>query len=167
MMDRLFARLMSMIAVGRVGASTALGGRGAHRLQVRFDGAEIHDDMAMLHGYGFASRPQPGADVVVLFPGGNRAAGFIVATNDRRYQVALEAGEVVVHDDRGQKVHLTTSGIVIDGGGLPVLIGNTPKVTIDSDLDVTGDVKAGTVSLRHHVHANVQPGGGTSGQPVP
>ncbi|WP_439598000.1 phage baseplate assembly protein domain-containing protein [Falsiroseomonas sp.] len=151
-LDRLYARMMSMIAVGRVAASTALGGRGARRLQVRFDAAEIRDETPLLQAYGFASRPQPGADVVVLFPGGNRGAGFIVATNDRRYQVELAAGEAILHDDLGQKIHLTRAGIVIDGGGLPITLRNAPRVTVEGDLEVTGDVTIGARTFNTHTH---------------
>ncbi|NKE43586.1 baseplate assembly protein [Roseomonas frigidaquae] len=150
--DRLYARMMSMIAVGRVAASTALGGRGARRLQVRFDAAEIRDETPLLQAYGFASRPHPGADVVVLFPGGNRAAGFIVATNDRRYQVELAAGEAILHDDLGQKIHLTREGIVVDGGGLPITFRNAPLVTVEGELAVTGDVTIAGRSFNGHRH---------------
>ncbi|MGG5811479.1 phage baseplate assembly protein domain-containing protein [Falsiroseomonas sp. CW058] len=163
MIDRLYARLMSMIAVGRVVASTALGGRGARRLQVRFDGAEIRDDTPLLNAYGFASRPRAGADVVVLFPGGNRAAGFIVATNDRRYQLELADGECAVHDDLGQRVHLTRAGIVIDGGGRQVTVTNTPKVRIESLLEVTGDVRVGARTFNTHTHPET---GSSTGSPA-
>lgn len=152
MMDRLYARLMSLVAIGRVAASSSLGGRGARQLQVRFDGAEIRDNTPLLNSYGFASRPHPGADVVVLFPGGNRAAGFIVATNDRRYQVELAGGEVAIHDDQGQRVHLTRAGIVINGGGLPVTVTNTPKLRVEGDIEATGDVQVGSRTFNTHRH---------------
>jgi phage baseplate assembly protein V len=151
-LDRLYGRLMSMVAIGRVAASTALGGRGARRMQVRFDATEIRDETPLLQAYGFASRPLPGADVVVLFPGGNRAAGFIVATNDRRYQLEIEEGEAVIHDDLGQRIHLTRAGIVIDGAGLPITLRNAPMTTIEGALTVTEDVIIGGRSFNAHTH---------------
>ncbi len=41
------------------------------------------------------------------------------------------------------------------------------KVFVLGDIEATGDVKAGTVSLLDHVHSGVQTGGGESGPPVP
>ena len=151
-LDRLYARLMSMVAIGRVAASTALGGRGARRMQVRFDASEIRDETPLLQAYGFASRPLPGADVVVLFPGGTRAAGFIVATNDRRYQVDIEEGEAVIHDDLGQQIHLTRAGIDIDGAGQPITLRNAPMTTLEGALTVTGDVTISGRSFNAHTH---------------
>lgn len=152
MMDRLYGRLMSLVAIGRVAASTALGGRGARRLQLRMDEAEIRDDTPLIQHYGLASRPKTGADVVVVFPGGNRAAGIAIASNDRRYQVELAAGEVALHDDLGRSVRLTRDGIVIHGGGQPVTITGTPKLRVESLLEVTGDVTIGGRSFNAHTH---------------
>ena len=54
----------------------------------------------------------------------------------------MRGGEVAVHDDLGQKVHLTRDGIVIDGAGLPVLFTNTPNIRMETDqLEVTGEIK--------------------------
>lgn len=39
--------------------------------------------------------------------------------------------------------------------------------TINGSIHTTGDVIANTVSLEHHVHSGVMPGGGNTGQPVP
>ncbi len=64
--------------------------------------------------YGFTSVPFPGAQGVAVFVGGLRDNGLIIATGDRRYRLTgLAAGEVAIHDDQGQKVHITRDGIVI------------------------------------------------------
>jgi phage gp45-like len=58
-----------------------------------------------------------------------------IASDDRRYRIELAEGEVCIHDDLGQKVHLTRDGIVIK---------TDQKVTIDAPLlDVSGDITSG------------------------
>ena len=59
-----------------------------------------------------------------------------------------------------------------DGGTLRLEPGGTarlaaPRLIVEGDVEVTGDVTAGSVSLRQHVHLNTQPGTGTSGPPRP
>lgn len=114
-MGTLYSRLLSMIGIGRVTASEAQAARGARRLQVRFDATETHDDLPVVQHYGIASRPQDGADAVVLFPGGDRSRGLVIAFNDRRYQLDLAPGEVALHDDQGQVVRLGRDGVAVDG----------------------------------------------------
>jgi len=40
------------------------------------------------------------------------------------------------------------------------------KITLNGDIEVTGDVKAGAISLRTHKHGGVAAGGGQTGIPV-
>lgn len=139
---------------------------------------EVQDDVERIQEYGFTSVPLPGAEGVVVFVGGNRDHGLLIATDDRRYRlVGLEAGEVALYDDLGQKVHLTRSGIVIDGGGLPVMIQNAPTVTMTGDLHVNGtivadgDIKDHTTKsmagmrTAYNGHHHSDPQGGTVGTP--
>ncbi|WP_431477838.1 phage baseplate assembly protein domain-containing protein [Massilia eburnea] len=57
---------------------------------------------------GFTSVPKPGAEGVVVFVGGNRDHGLVIAVEDRRFRLkGLASGEVAIYDDQGQKVHLT------------------------------------------------------------
>lgn len=107
---------------------------------------ETQDDMEHLQQYGYASHPLPDAEAVVVFMGGNRDHGVVIATGDRRYGVKLVAGEVALYDDLGHVIHLKRDGISIDGAGHQITITNTPNVRIESDLDVTGEVRdrAGT-----------------------
>ena len=146
---------------------------------------EVQDDVERIQEYGFASVPLPGAEGVVVFVGGNRDHGLLIATDDRRYRlVGLEAGEVALYDDLGQKVHLTRSGIVIDGGGLPVTVQNTPSVTFDTptvtatgnlhvngNIVADGDIKDHTTKsmagmrTAYNSHHHSDPQGGTVGTP--
>ena len=165
-LERLYGRLMSVAGVARISATKVLGAAGVRRYQCRFDEAEIRDGTPSVQQYGLASRAKVGADAVLIFLGGNRASGIIIATNDRRYQLELEEGEVALHDDLGHKVHLSRTGIRIDGGGHNLVVTNAPKLLQNGDIEATGDVKAGGISLRAHQHTNVMPGGSQSGPPA-
>jgi phage gp45-like len=149
----LYGRMLSMIGVGRVTASQAAASSGARGLQVRFDETEAHDGLPVVQQYGVASRPQDGADAIVIFPGGDRSRGIVIAVNDRRYQLDLSPGEVALHDDQGQIFRIGRAGIVIDGGGKPMEFRNTPSIKMDTPLlEVTGDVKIGSRTFNTHTH---------------
>lgn len=165
-LERLYGRLASFCALGRITATTALRGRGLRHAQLRIDDAEMRDATPLMGQAGVSSRPLPGAHAAVLFLAGDRSRGLVIATNDARYQIELAEGEVALHDDLGQRVHLTRQGIVIDGGGRPVTLRQAPEVVMDTPLlRVTGDVRAGPVSLRGHRHTEVQRGGDLTGTP--
>jgi len=107
--------------------------------QVRLLAGEKKDGLEVFEPYGFTSAANAGAEVVALFLNGDRSNGLVICVADRRYRLTLEAGEVALHDDQGQKVHLTRSGIVIDGGGLPIVIENVPTATVKADAKINLD----------------------------
>lgn len=141
-------RLGNMIARGTVAAVSA--GSKMQGLQMRLLADEVKDGLEHFEPYGFTSHPRAGAEAVALFLDGDRSHGVVVCVADRRYRLAgLQGGEMAIHDDLGQKVHLTRTGIVIDGAGLPVTVQNTPQValttplvTMSGDLQVTGNIVA-------------------------
>ena len=59
--------------------------------------------------YGFTSRPLAGSEVIFIRQGNHFVA---IASDDRRYRITLEAGELALYDDQGQKVHLKRDGII-------------------------------------------------------
>ncbi len=137
--ERLYRRALLMVGRGRIGAVDDSGP--VQKMQVQLGADEIRDNTIREADYGFASKPLPGAACIMVFIGGDRANGCVIATSDERYRPRdLKDGEVMVHDDLGQKIYLTRTGIVVNGGGLPITITNTPKVRIESRLEVTGDI---------------------------
>lgn len=83
-------------------------------LQVQLLASEGKDAIEHFEPYGFTAHAHPGAEVAVSFVEGDRSHGIALVVADRRYRIAgMEAGEVCVYDDLGQKVHLTRDGIVI------------------------------------------------------
>jgi phage baseplate assembly protein V len=148
MLDPLRRSIGNMLARGVVSAvSSALKMQG---LQVKLLAGEVKDGLEHFEPYGYTSHPKAGAEAVTVFMDGDRSHGVVIVVADRRYRLkGLAAGEVALYDDQGQKIHLTRSGIVVDGAGKPITIQNTPSVTMDTpqvsmsgNLSVTGNIVA-------------------------
>ena len=173
MFDRLFRRVQMLVGRGTISAVDDSGP--VQYVQLRMNPGETGDRRPRLAEYGFACYPHPGCNGVAVFIGGNRSDGIVIATGDQRYRLHLTEGEVAIHDDQGQKVHLTRAGIVVDGGGLPLTIQNVPNTTMSGNLVVAGNIsdQAGTKgTLQHvrdnydvHTHPNVQSGLSSTGTP--
>ena len=129
-------RLGNMLSRGLVSVVEA--GTKMQRLQVRLLAGETKDEIEHFEPYGWTSHPKPGAELVAAFLDGDRSHGVVLVVADRRYRLTgLQAGEVAIHDDQGQKVHLTRDGIVIDGASLPIVIKNAPTITLTADSGIT------------------------------
>ncbi len=113
-------------------------------LQVRLLAGEVKDGLEHFEPYGFTAHPHAGAEAIVLFLGGDRSHGIVLATPDRRYRLkGLQAGEVALYDDLDHVVKLGRTGIEIDGGGHTLKITNAPIVRFETPLlEVTGDIQA-------------------------
>ena len=93
-------------------------------LQIVGLSGETLDGVERFQEYGFTSHPQSGAEAITLSVGGNRSHAVIVAVDDRRYRLkGLEAGEVALYDDLGQKIVLKRDRIEVE----------SPKVVVISD----------------------------------
>jgi phage gp45-like len=53
--------------------------------------------------YGYTSRPLPGAEGIIIRDGNHI---IMIGSDDRRYRVAIEEGEVALYDDQGQVIRL-------------------------------------------------------------
>lgn len=102
---------------------------------------ESRDNVERFQNYGVTSHPHPGAEAIVVAVGGSRDHLVAIAVDDRRYRLSLAEGEVALYDDLGHVVHLTRSGIVIDGGGHQVTIINTTKLRVEGGIEATGDIE--------------------------
>jgi len=183
-LEQLYVRLM--LAIGRGRMTAVNDGGNAQTMQVQLGTDEVRDGTPRLVEYGLTSVPPAGTDCVVLFLGGDRSTGVVVATgNQGARPKGLQGGEVCVYDDLGQMVHLTRAGIVVKGAGRPVTVEDTPEVTVKASgkvrletplLEVTGDIvdNAGRggrsmASMRAvydgHTHGGVTPGGADTAVP--
>lgn len=143
------------------------------------------------------SPPDIGEQVMVLSPNGDLGAAVAIGgifcdaydmpddANVHTVVMAFGDGAVLLYDQAGHLLKanlpadgrvvvtaaggLTFTGDVTIDGALSVAHAATFKQTIHATQDITSeaDIKAGGISLTTHAHANVQPGGGISGKPLP
>jgi phage baseplate assembly protein V len=133
------ARVRGMIT--RAVTGTANDAPRMQTIQLALFAEQDADDIEHFQPYGITSVPHAGAEGIALAIGGSTGHTVVVNVDDRRYRLkGLEAGEVALYDDLGHTVHLTRAGIVIKGGGHPVVITDTPLVRMESDLHVTGNI---------------------------
>lgn len=132
---------------------------------------ETRENVERVQEYGFTSVPLPGAEAVAVFVGGYRDHGLVVAVDDRRYRLTgLQAGEVALYTDQGDKVvierggtvRVTASTKVVVSAPLVELAGNTRSVAKGEDLNTAiaalGTAVAGALTTM---------GGGVPGAAVP
>ena len=81
-------------------------------------GEATDDDLEWLQPYGIASRPNAKnstgqAEAILVNVAGNAELPICLVVADRRYFLALEAGEVALYDDQGQYVRLARDQVEV------------------------------------------------------
>lgn len=89
---------------------------------------EVFTDAEFVQEYGLTSRPRSGASGVAAAQG-NMVT--IIASDDRRYRLVIDEGEVALYDDQGQKVHLKQNG-EIEVSALSKVTVSAPAVELGS-----------------------------------
>ena len=130
----LLQRLKSRVrlTIGRALISLIDDTKTIQTLQLQALADEVLDDVERVQQYGFTSVPKQGAEAVVVFLGGERSAGLVVATDDRRYRVkGLQEGEVCLYTDEGDVIQLRRGNkiIVTSSGSVSV---TAPTVSIEA-----------------------------------
>jgi phage gp45-like len=151
-------RLGTTLGLGFITATRVDRGRGRKALsaQVRLpETGETRDDLPVLGIYGFFSRPREGADAAVIFLGGNRGSGVVVATGDGRYGPDLAAGEFGMQHPSGAAFIMRNDGSI--EGHAPGGWKLTGGPLTHNGKNVGGD----------HRHTGVQSGTQNSGEPLP
>lgn len=138
-------RITNLVTRGVV--KTADDEKQIQELQVELLSDEVRE-VERFGQYGFTSVPLDGAEAVTVFAGGRRDHGLVIAIEDRRYRIRnLSGGEVAVYNHTGAKLVMKANGDIeatpADGG----------KFRVNGDVEATGDVVAGTVSLKSHTHS--------------
>jgi phage gp45-like len=159
-------------AMSRAVVLLADDGKKVQELQIEALEGETRDAVERFQNYGFTANPLAGSEAVVVFLGASRDHGVVVAVDDRRYRLKeLQPGEVAIYTDQGDKIVLKRDGNIEVTASTKVTI-TSPEVEISGDLVVngdisvpSGDVTAGSISLKTHVHGGVQTGGGVTGAP--
>ncbi len=139
-LNRLARRVLLALARGTI--TLVDDSKSVQTIQVRLNALELIPDIPRIAEYGLTSNPPPGTLAVVGFKNGDRNDGLVIATSNAKYRMTgLASGEVAIHDDKGQSVYLSASGIVVNGGGNPITLTNTPKIRAETQLlECTGDI---------------------------
>lgn len=153
------------------GVIRALKDAGARQqAQVEMLKDEVIDDVEHMQNYGFTSHPT-GGDCAVAFNGGSREQGIVLVIDDRRYRIPLEAGEVAMYDDQGNKIELLRDMVKITAVQHVEVM--APTIKLIGDLEVIGNIKStGTVTNNGkdigstHQHSGVLFGPANTGVPI-
>jgi phage baseplate assembly protein V len=165
-MSRLNDQVMNMIARGVLAATDDSKGVQVVSLSLLAD--ERKDNVERFQNYGFTSVPTGESEAIVIFPGGDRSAGVIVALDDRGSRMTgLAAGEVAVYTHEGDsivlkinnEIEITTRRLVINAEETVeinaqqdvtittptrVLV-TTPLLRVEGDIQATGSITEGAV----------------------
>ncbi|MBI5561408.1 MAG: phage baseplate assembly protein, partial [Deltaproteobacteria bacterium] len=120
--------------------------------------------------YGFASRPLPGAEGVMLLIGGVDNA-VVIATEDRRYRVALESGEAAMYSDEGDKIHFKRGKEIHIKSGGKVVVEAANEVNVIAPAVNLGAATGGKLVVieefltLYNAHTHPGDSGGTTGPP--
>ncbi|MDH5525225.1 MAG: phage baseplate assembly protein [Desulfobulbaceae bacterium] len=156
------------------------------RISIKGFSGESIDDREYFQHYGYTSRPLNGAECIVIREGNHLV---VIASDDRRYRIALEEGEVALYTDEGDKVHLKRGKEILIQSGNKVTVeaaneisGTAPVVTVNAATSCTvnspainlGGARAGlrrfvderfATLFGSHTHGGVQAGSDSSGTP--
>jgi phage gp45-like len=142
----------------------------ADKVQVRVLDGEPLNNIRRVEPYGFSYRPKPGCQTYLLFPSGDRSYGVAIVVGDKRYQMELIEGEVALHDDENNYVHIKRGGI-IEVKATAKVIADTPLFETTHDAKIGGNLEVVGTSLTvngknvsdSHTHTSNAPGTPTSG----
>lgn len=146
---------------------------GIQTVQLDMLANETKSNIERIQEYGFTSSPLSGSQGVALFIGGSRDHGVIVATDDARYRIKTQPGEVAIYSHEGHKIILKNGGIIELNGTNINLNCQTMQINASNSVEInspqtnsTGDITADGISLTNHVHTGVQSGPNNTGTPI-
>lgn len=128
---------------------------------------ERHEVEVMMP-FGISARPKAGGEAIAIPVHGSDDHLVVVGFTGGADRPQAAEGEVVFWSSvSGHKITLGADGSTrLDFGDGKSFLFSGGKITTDMDIETTGDVKAGDISLRDHVHNGVNPGGGQTGEAV-
>ncbi|MGD0278339.1 MAG: phage baseplate assembly protein [Smithella sp.] len=89
---------------------------------------ESFDQREYFQHYGFTSQPLPGAEIIIIREG-NHILG--IASDDRRYRLSIENGEVALYTDEGDYIALKR------GNNMVVNCKNKLVANVANEVDIT------------------------------
>ncbi|MEO1700315.1 MAG: phage baseplate assembly protein [Planctomycetota bacterium] len=136
-------RIRGVVSRGRVARVDPAADGVPQAVQIAI-GRSVHDRVAHLQPYGLAAVPLPGAEALLLWPGGARERGYAVTVDDRRDRPQLKPGEVAIFNRvTGAKVLLRADGVIeLDG---PTRVAG--DLEVDGNVTAAGDVTDAAASM--------------------
>lgn len=110
---------------------------------------EMFTNREYMQHYGFTSRPLSGSEGLVLIDGNTI---YMIASDDRRYRVALEDGEVALYTDEGDKIHFKRNKEILITTGNKLTIDAVNEVVINTttaqvNCTATATINASSIDL--------------------
>jgi len=148
-------RLQNLIVRGVVEGTDDTTGLQTHTVSLLAH--ESKANVERFQQYGVSTVPQPGSEVVCVFPNGNREHGIIVSVENRASRLPrMDPGEVSLYSDEGDAIALRRGNCVqiithtLDASaGTMVVITSGGPITIQASGDVT--VNAPNIKLNGNV----------------
>jgi len=138
MLEPLQRRVMLMIAPATLTAVDD--SQSIQKLQIKLGKDEIRENINHIQQYGFTSHPKPQSECAVVFVGGNRDHGLVIAVDDSRYRLKkLGEGEVALYTDEGDVIQLKRGNKIDIKSATSVTI-NAPDTTITGNVSIDGNV---------------------------
>lgn len=134
--EAIYERVSNMIQRGTIG--TVDDAKMMQQLDVRMRNGYKPKQVEHWHPYGMSMHPKSGAEVLAFSVGGDMDHMVVIPGADRRYRVKVAEGEMAIHDDQGQVVHLKRGGIEITSNK-PVTV-KGQKIVLDGDVEIKGNI---------------------------
>lgn len=147
-------RIMNMVSRGVIAATDDETGVQLGQVSLLYEEDKVA--VERFQNYGFSSAPPVDSEALVVFVGGGRDHGAIVATDDRQSRfTGLEPGAVAIYTNegdsivlkRGNIVEITTKHLVITAEEdvtvkTDRLEIEAPEIAIKGDIELDGDLNA-------------------------
>lgn len=152
-------RIANLFRVGKISAVDL----GSGRVKVQFQGVTSAWLPWMTSRAGAVkdwNPPSVGEQVCVCSPSGELEAGFVMPG-----AINYDANPAPSNAANVSRIDLPAGGsYIITVGGMTLTLAGG-KLTLNGDIEVTGDVKAGAISLKNHKHGGVAIGSNDTGVP--
>lgn len=128
------------LMIGRAALTSVTDGGKRQFIQFKALADEVKDSVEHVQPFGFASHAAPGAQVIFICIGGDRSHPIAICVDDPRSRIALDAGEVAIYTDNGNKIVMKPSGD-IEVTTKTLTIKASDKIRCETDrFEVTGDI---------------------------
>lgn len=159
--NRLYTRMLLMVARGVI--QVVNDSQGIQLVQVQLGSNETRDNTLRMQEYGLTSNPPSGTRGIVLFVGGDRTNGVMIATDNPDLRAkGLAVGEVKLYDNASKFIYLAEDGIHIGCAGLPLFIDSPITQSTGDIIDNSGTNGHTMAQMRSiyntHTHGGVLPG---------